>query len=123
MTGTHSFGLGLVGSGGPSFPGDGDSLPRAGGESGATWAGPLPVTGTSVIRSDCGRGGGGSGGGGVVALGVLGGDGFVGWPLLLFIDPLPLSLFSSSEPICTGGRDDTLGQISSSLIWNASVPG
>lgn len=82
------------------------------------------MTGTSVIRSDCGRGGGGggSGGGGVVALGVLGGDcGFVGWPL--FIDPLPLSLFSTSEPICTGGRDDTLGQISSSLIWNASVPG
>lgn len=27
MTGTHSFGLGLVGSGGPSFPGDGVILP------------------------------------------------------------------------------------------------
>lgn len=122
MTGTHSFGLGLVGSGGPSFPGDGVSLPSDGGESGSTWAGPFPMTGTSVIRSDCGRGGGGSGGGGVFTLGGLGGDGgFVGWPL--FIDPLPLSLFSTSEPICTGGRDDTLGQISSSSIWKASVPG
>lgn len=95
-------------------------MPGAGGESGATWAGPLPVT--CVKRSDCGRGGGegGSGSGGVVALGVLGGEaGLVGW--LLFIDQLPSS--STPEPNCTGGRDDTLGQISSSLIWKASVPG
>lgn len=72
------------------------------------------------MKSD--SGGGGGGGGGVVALGGLGGDGgFGGWPFCR--DPFPLSLSSISEPICTGGRDDTLGQISSSLTWKASVPG
>lgn len=33
MAGTHSFGLGLVGSGGPSLAGDGEGLPEPGGES------------------------------------------------------------------------------------------
>ncbi len=117
-TGTHSFGLGLVGSGRPSFPGDGDSFPGDWGEPGATWDGLWAVAVTSVIRSDCGRGGGG----GVVTLGRLGGDGgFVSWPFCT--DPFPWTLSSPSEPICTGGRDDTLGQISSSLTWKASVPG
>lgn len=50
------------------------------------------------------------------SLGGLGGDGgFCSWPF--GIDPFPFS--STSEPICTGGRDDTPGQISSSLIRKA----
>lgn len=107
-TGTHSFGLGLVGSG-PSFPGDGDSFPGVGGESGAAWAG----LGRSFIKSACCRGAGGGGGGGVVALGGPGGDGgSAGWPL--FTAPLLSSMSSMAEHVCTGGRDDTLGQISSS---------
>lgn len=105
-TGTHSFGLGLVGRGGASFPGDGDSLPGVWGESGATGAGLL----TSVIGSGCG----GGGGDGVAALGELGGDGgFVG--RLLFTGPSSSSAPPTSEPVCTGGRDSTLGQSSSSL--------
>lgn len=92
-------------------------MPGDEGEAGATWAGLW-----AVIVSDCGRGGGGGGSGGVVALGGLGGDGgFEGRPFC--IDPFPLSVSSTSEPICNGGRDDTLGQISSSLIWKGSVPG
>lgn len=75
---THSFGLGFVGSGGASFPGEGDSLPGEGGESGAIVVGLFP----SVIGSNGGRGGGGGGGGsggcvGVVSLGGLSGP--VGW--------------------------------------------
>lgn len=76
MTGTHSFGFGLVGSGGPSLPGERDSFPGDGWKSGATWAGLSALTWTSVMRSDSGRGGGG--GGGVVAFGGLGGDGGFG---------------------------------------------
>lgn len=89
-------------------------MPGDGVMSAATWVGPFPVTGMSVIKSDWGRGveGRGDGGGGVVTLGGLGG--FVGWSL--FVDPLFFSTSSTSELICTGGRDDTLGQISSSLI-------
>lgn len=110
-TGTHSFGLGLVGRGGASFPGDGGSMPGLWGESGSTGAGLL----TSIIRSGCGRGGGGGGGGdGVAALGELGGDGgFVG--RLPFTGPSSSSVPPTSEPVCTGGRDSTLGQSSSSL--------
>lgn len=75
---------------------------------------------TSAVGSDCGRAGGGGGGGGVASLGGLGGDNGSGdWPFC--IGPFPLS--SSAEPICTAGRADTLGQISTSLIWKASVLG
>lgn len=113
---THSFGLGLVGSGGPSFPGDGGSLPWGGGESGALWVELL----TSVIGSDCGRGRGGGGGcGGAVPVGGLFCS--VGWPVMT--DPLSLSVHPTIESICTGGRDDRLGQISSSLTWNTSAAG
>lgn len=108
---THSFGLGFVGSGGPSFPGDGDSLPGGGGESGAIWVGLF----SSVIGSDCGRGGGG----GAVSVGGLLCS--VGWSVMT--DPLSSSESPTTESICTGGRDDTLGQISSSLTWNTSAAG
>jgi len=74
--GTHSFGFGLVGSGGASFPGDGDSFPGIGGESGIMLAGAEAVIATSVMGSDCGSGGGG--GGSVVSFGKLGGDGGFG---------------------------------------------
>lgn len=117
-SGTHSFGLGLVGSGGPSFPWDGDSLPGAEGESGAMWA----ETGASAAGSVCGRGGGGggSGSGSGVFSGTFGGDGgFGGWPLCRVSGPAS----STSELICTGCRADTLGQISSSLMWKPSEPG
>lgn len=118
MRDTHSFGLGLVGRGRPSLPEDGDILPGVGGESRATWSETWAVTASSVTGKYCGSGGGGDGGG--VSLGKLGGDGGLGgWPLC--INPLVLSLSSSSEPICTGGRADTLGQISSSLTWKPSV--
>lgn len=117
---THSFGLGFVGSGGASFPGEGDSLPGEGGESGAIGEGLFP----SVIGSNGGRGGGGGGGGsggcvGVVSLGGLSGP--VGWSATK--DPFPSSMCPTAGSICTGGRDDTLGQTSSSLIWNASAAG
>lgn len=70
------------------------------------------------MGSDCGRGGGG--GGSVVSLGRLGGDGGCrAWPFCT--DSFPLS--SISVLICTGGIADTLGQISSSLIWRVSALG
>lgn len=114
---THSFGLGFVGSGGPSFPGDGDSLPGegGGGESGAIRVGLF----SSVIGSNFGRGGSGGGGGGVLSVGGVFGS--VGWSVVT--DPLSLSAHPTSESICTGGSDDTLGQISSSLTWNISATG
>lgn len=71
---THSFGLGFVGSGGASFPGDGDSLPGEGGESGAIWVGLFP----SVIGSNGGRGGGGGGGGSGGCVGVVSSGGLLG---------------------------------------------
>lgn len=115
---THSFGLGFVGIGGPSFPGDGDSLPGGGGESGAIWVGLF----SSVIGSDCGRGGGGGGSGGCGGAVSVGGlFCSVGWPVMT--DPLSLSARPTTESICTRGRDNTLGQISSSLTRNTSAAG
>lgn len=113
---THSFGLGFVGSGGPSFPGDGDSLPGGGGESGTIWVGLF----SSVIGSNCGRGGGGGGSGGCGGA-VSEGGLFcsAGWSVMT--DPLCLSVRPTTESTCTGGRVDRLGQISSSLTWKTSA--
>lgn len=84
-------------------------MPGVRAESGSAGAG---------LLSGCGGGGGGGGGGGdgVAALGELGdGDGgFVG--RLLFTGPSSSPAPPpTSEPVCTAGRDSTLGQSSSSL--------
>lgn len=119
---THSLGLGFVGSGGASFPGEGDSLPGGGGgESGAIWVGLV----SSVIGSDCGRGGGGGGGGSGDCGGAVSAGGLfrpVGWSVTdarsASGGPTP------PESIPSGGRGaDTLGQTSSSLTWNTSAAG
>lgn len=121
MTSTHSFGFGLVGIGGPSFPGDGDSLPWLGGESRTMWAWLEGVTWMSAAAgSDSGRGGGGGGSG--ASLGKLGGDGGC-WPFCRGSCPLSLSPSSTSELIWTRGGTDALGHNSSSLTRNASKPG
>lgn len=66
--GTHSFGFGLVGSGGASLPGDGDSF-GVGVESGTVGLG--AEAGRPGTGSGCGRGGGES----AVSLGKHTGNG------------------------------------------------